>query len=38
MSNEIMRLHALIQYLEAIGSWGMAKMMREILGEYTKSR
>lgn len=31
MSPSVMRLHASIQYYEALGAWGMAQELRKIL-------
>lgn len=31
MTQEQIRLHGLIQYLELIGSWGMAEILRDLL-------
>jgi hypothetical protein len=36
LNNEITKLHALIQELEAIGAWGLAQAFRNQLNEITK--
>lgn len=36
MTDEIKRLHALIQELKAIGAWGLAQVIRNQLNEVIK--